>query len=484
MENLFKKHKDGADASLSTPVQQDEANPATPRAPQPAVAGRTSKEVIVLEGDTPEPLNDMQTQHDADIPSPPTPAGTAPITTQTKHETEFEEVKSVELPPDCGMDADVFAGMDKGLIADLLQKVGDADMDGLDQTLPNILKSISEEHSKEKEPQPETPDESGRAKLLSEAVKVEGNFDMKGTIGKLWQQSKSTNPSLAQAYAEVGRSYAAQRSFRAEWARKEFAKVIAEKTYSETSRVTEVSSGTYEPFDCIVDREGGPSRRSSMRAATYYVVACLQMHKQRILAMPGTPWVKWNAMTRRCEFFYMKKGCNKAFEKSWALWQRQVSEGDNLPPAIPPKQFPQPFVEGPDSAAFAKEGKAKAKGKAKASPGKVDGGEDEMKKQLHLLFRKMDLTKKQMATATSSGRDLLDLISHDNKWEWAQGRLAQDLQQVHFVLKRCFSLEAKGGHFEIASVEVGVPNLGLQFRTPRVLPSASALRACFELLAS
>ena len=103
-----------------------------------------------------------------------------------------------------------------------------------------------------------------------------------------------------------------------EWAKAELKKVQSKKTESMSSSQVQFSEGTYHAFDLIVDAEGGPQRKSAVKAALNYVLACKHFHAQGH-SVGGRPWCEYNLMTQRWEFLYIKKGFREGFEKLWRL---------------------------------------------------------------------------------------------------------------------------------------------------------------------
>ena len=76
---------------------------------------------------------------------------------------------------------------------------------------------------------------------------------MRGAFGQFWARELAKSPELKSAYADVGKSYSAQRSFRANWAAKEFEAAeaaglpIAAGIASSRSRSSPVCTGARSP---------------------------------------------------------------------------------------------------------------------------------------------------------------------------------------------------------------------------------------------
>eukprot|EP00974_Lingulodinium_polyedra_P110015 10642117-Lingulodinium_polyedra.AAC.1 len=71
---------------------------------------------------------------------------------------------------------------------------------------------------------------------------------MKGSVGIKWANAKKTSPALAKAYSAVGRSYAAQRNFRAEWVAKTYTNMKETRTKKQSFGQSDSTQGQYEPF--------------------------------------------------------------------------------------------------------------------------------------------------------------------------------------------------------------------------------------------
>eukprot|EP00969_Alexandrium_andersonii_P108995 4808170-Alexandrium_andersonii.AAC.1 len=46
----------------------------------------------------------------------------------------------------------------------------------------------------------------------------QGSFDLEGILGKYWQAAMGSDEELRNKYNDLGNNYAAQRSFRMDWA--------------------------------------------------------------------------------------------------------------------------------------------------------------------------------------------------------------------------------------------------------------------------
>ena len=117
----------------------------------------------------------------------------------------------------------------------------------------------------------------------------------------------------------VDKKYDAQRRLRQKWVGLQLEKLTKEKEKVEGQGTLRESQGSWEPFDIIVDREGGPSRPVAIKATLNYTMACIHFHRQGHEAIPGAPWVAYNGMTRRWEYLYLKKTCKDWFSEAYKI---------------------------------------------------------------------------------------------------------------------------------------------------------------------
>jgi hypothetical protein len=282
---------------------------------------------------------------------------------------------------------------------------------------------------------------SAKEKALREALS-KGGFDMTGVVGKYWQQAKKSDTQLKSDYESIGKKYANQRAFRMKWlatALEEFSKTKTKK--EDQGQVTE-NQGTFEPFDIIVDREGGEHRPQAVQAALNYTLACIKFHELgQTVGNTGTPWMSWNIMTQRWEFMYLKKTYRDWFGTSWSLAITQKTGASALEDTKAADAETNPEAEGnPEPETPQKVPPAAAKAKAKAKVKRELEGDDaetpevmaakRAKKELDVFFRKLKALKVDMGTAISTATDILGLISRDPDWAWAAGPASTPLKEA------------------------------------------------------
>ena len=105
---------------------------------------------------------------------------------------------------------------------------------------------------------------------------------------------KSSDQELVAAYAGVGNNYAQQRAFRQKWVAEQLAQLKRTKSTAEEVKRQELTEGQYEPFDIIVDKEGGSTRLAAVKAAVNYVMCCVKFQKAGMHVQGN----KWNHLPR------------------------------------------------------------------------------------------------------------------------------------------------------------------------------------------
>lgn len=318
---------------------------------------------------------------------------------------------------------DLFRDVDRGVTAGILQNLDKLKVDDLAEQLPQIF---PEDQIKPQDAEEKASDNAGpKSKLVEEleaASSSDWRFNMQGVLGRLWADAKKQDADLNAKYQQCGRSYEKQREFRAEWAKAQYDKIRVSKKFEQRTVQAEFDEGTYLPFDCIVDAEGGPMRRAAVKAALSYVMACLQMNRKGVKCGP-VPWIRQNGMTQRMEFLYLKKGYSSRFSSAWSTTQEQFSEGaqnmceqNNVPEQSPMKAI--------------LDGRATPKGKAKATNAEVEDEKKKAQKRLQSGFKKLSDLRMKLATALTAGNDIASRIERDPKWEWAKGNMEHELRKA------------------------------------------------------
>ena len=235
-----------------------------------------------------------------------------------------------------------------------------------------------------KQDEQQVPPPTENEKRFAEGA--EHGFNTRETwVGGKWQKMLKSNPALKAAYAEVGKSYEAQRKFRQEWASKEAQKLKTARMMTQTTIEVDEKNVEYLSLSAVWQKEGGA--RMDWGAAFAYVQSCISFHKKGITCR-GRPFITFNDMTQRFDFAYIRKGFRSAFEQTW---RRQVDFDDNDGPQTKPikdyenKPEVQPIANGAvgDTSKHKKDDKSSKPEpkKRKAEGDKEDAAEAEARKK-------------------------------------------------------------------------------------------------------
>ena len=150
-----------------------------------------------------------------------------------------------------------------------------------------------------------------------------------GIVAQAWARAKKTDTTMSRKYELVGRKFEVQRKFREDWAATMLEKIQKEKSHTRSQRNGKYEQGEYMPLDLVIDAQGGAHRPAAVKAATNYVVSALALHAQGYRPMEGClePWLEWNTMTGRMEFFYIKRTYSQTFDEQWAITVKAYQSG-------------------------------------------------------------------------------------------------------------------------------------------------------------
>ncbi len=268
-----------------------------------------------------------------------------------------------------------------------------------------------------------------------------GTFDMTGVLGKAWNQAKKQNIGLAADYLAVGKSYNAQREFRLKWCKIELTKMETTQTEIEENEQSEYSQGEYLPFDVIVDREGGPKRAASVKAALHYALACQRFFKQNHMA-GSKHFCEYNVMTQRWEFLFLRKGYRENFTKLRKMETRNYSSSEVVADASSSGSVAEvATVAAAPKAAAVPKAAATTPAKGKGTKRKLGDSEPAVespeqfakkvqKKEMDIGFRKLSSLRTRMASSSSTASDIAGYINRDRKRSWAKGDSNEDLKKA------------------------------------------------------
>jgi hypothetical protein len=206
----------------------------------------------------------------------------------------------------------------------------------------------------------------------------------------------------------------------------------------------DTNKGFYAPFAIIVREEGNDN--AAVRAATYYVAACEKMQG---------PWKRFNPMTQRSEWLYMRKEVKDTFEQAWSLYEtatRQqtcgktsaeapASEAAGTQPKNDNEATPQKDADkngGKPKGGEQAEGASpnpKAKAKAKSAP----------RSSLDIAFATANLSKKNFQATMSKAGLVVDNITKSDDWAWARAshkpQITNLMDQITVMSSKPFARE-------------------------------------------
>ena len=263
---------------------------------------------------------------------------------------------------------------------------------------------------------------------------------MRGAFGQFWARELAKSPELKSAYADVGKSYSAQRSFRANWAAKEFEACSAQRIREESVETRAGLKARHMSAGRIFVEEGGDY--SSMTAASNYVKTCIDRHNAGETGPGNRGWIRWNSFTRRYDFLYVfdeydethnDKFVNRAVEAPREFRPQQALPATSAavadPAGAPEADAAQAAVAGSGKETPKKgnvKGAAKAKAKAHArasSTDKEDGspaGKTEQQKMIDVKFAKLKALRNRLDAGMITFHEIKQSIESKDDWRWAR----------------------------------------------------------------
>ena len=143
---------------------------------------------------------------------------------------------------------------------------------------------------------------------------------MRKKVGQQWAREIKEDADLKANYEKVGKSWALQRQFRQEWAKKKF-EARKQKRFSEfINEDAESMEGEYLNAEAIAWEEHSSS------ASKNYVLKAIEEHKAG-RKWRNKPWLQFNQWTKKWEFWYVHKKFRTGALKRWGYSQSSTSEG-------------------------------------------------------------------------------------------------------------------------------------------------------------
>jgi hypothetical protein len=271
------------------------------------------------------------------------------------------------------------------------------------------------------------------AKASHWAKIADEGFDLRCKTGRRFSRDKDAN---TEEYKSS--SLAMKAEFRKQWAKNIYQTMRQVKVKSVTSSKIDVSKGTYMSFGAIVREEG--DGEDGLTAAVNYVKACQKM---------AGVWSKWNVMTKRWEFLYMRQEVHDIFQQSWKLFEEQQQVTGHREPDAPALGQGACAVTGSTEAAVEAVGKQKEKtskttgmgavtGSTEGAAGKKKAGQPkpktppESKKNnpFDVALQDALATRKIYMAVSSKAALVTEQINTNKGWKWARGHYQEELENI------------------------------------------------------
>jgi len=110
-------------------------------------------------------------------------------------------------------------------------------------------------------------------KAAAEGDEPGGQFNLRGAVGRAWYQDLKSNPELKESYTSVGKSFEAQRAFRADWERKKWQVSKQAKIERLLERSTDSEVGEYTTVHMIANEQGRDP--AGVRATANIIAECV-----------------------------------------------------------------------------------------------------------------------------------------------------------------------------------------------------------------
>ena len=245
---------------------------------------------------------------------------------------------------------------------------------------------------------------------LTQAVNT-GQFDLRGSVGRLWNKEKKLNEVLAASYEGVGKSYEAQRRFRLQWAEQRRDGLRVERIQSHRQTVSDNLDCRYISFEKTWEEEG--KGQAGFEAAKNYWASAIALWSKGAL-LHGKQHVKYNVRTKRPEVLYVKEKLH--FSDAHIRTHREIehvgapaSSSAPLPALPPPATTPLPQAKAKGKAGAPEEGRRRT----------TDDKEEAQRKRLKLDLAKSEKVRVTFNAASAAAHDLINVVSKGPAWSWA-----------------------------------------------------------------
>jgi hypothetical protein len=266
------------------------------------------------------------------------------------------------------------------------------------------------------------------AEMRRWAKLADDGFDLRSGPGQRFARDPEAKTGAYKAM-----NIAQKAEFRKQWSKNIYQSILKVKVKSEAWSKIDISKSTSMPFTCIVREEGNDD--AAMSSAVHYVQACQ--------AMAGV-WKKWNLMTKRLEFLFMRQEVHETFEQSWKVFEEHQQGPGHQGPGQPGPGGGENAVTRSTEAATGKQ-----KGQMTASKTKPKGAEDPKPKGPELKPKTPDgkkspfevalvdaqITRKNYMAVTKKAALVTENILTNKAWEWARGYYQEEIMKLTSPIK-------------------------------------------------
>ena len=269
--------------------------------------------------------------------------------------------------------------------------------------------------------------QQGKDRMKSDAVKMEkaedpeiarwaalseAGVEIRSPEGQKFSRDKEGGKS--EEYQELT-SYSEKQEFRRKWAAKIYEKVKASKTRTQEWSRIDTKKGSYLGFGRVLWEEGLDAE--GLEATKNYTKACVDM---------GAPWVRFNGMSKRVEFLYVRQEYVEEFQDKWRMYEQWEKSKDVKSDARgtkrPSKDTAKTASDSQD--VKAEEGKEDTEMLKKKSKKKSEATHE--KATFDKAWGRAQTTKKTFQAVVSKAKLILENIEGAQQWQWCKGSFAAE----------------------------------------------------------
>ena len=259
---------------------------------------------------------------------------------------------------------------------------------------------------------------------------------MKSQIGKYMYEQMQLDAELKKAYQQQ-KTRTQQSEFKIRFAAARYDKIVTERSKTETVYDLNSVDGEYCTFARIVAREGGDP--PAFETAKIYVRNAIAQWQQGG-DFHGHPWIKEDKMRGSSVILHYREKVSSGMKKEWSMRTAEASEhrNDAAPASGHRSDATQPNED------YSKKRRRED----------VDD-DDSTKKRLATALKKAQQLKVDMGKAQQAGIDLLEAVSSQTEWAWANNPASLD--SIQSMLKEIELFKRSTNFWQAWTVETNLP---------------------------